>query len=136
MILNTLFSVAFKNEIGKYEIKDTTIFEIKDINFLFDFFNIQLVDGSLMVNFKCPICEKWHGFTYQAVDLFKQELIISGCKTLGVPVVFIGTRGKIENITKRYNQINGSMYAAFWFIVRYCYILKVNINKILDFFRF
>lgn len=114
MILDTSISIALKNQFGKYDIKSTSLFKIKEANKLFELMKMDLKNkNTVIINVKCPLCSKWHSFNYCINDMINQELIVCGCKTLGTPVLFIGEDKKVKSRVKKYNSIIKETYAIF-----------------------
>lgn len=114
MILDTSISIALKNQFGKYDIKSTSLFKIKEANNLFKLMEMDLKNkNTAIIKLKCPLCSKWHSFNCCINDMINQELIVCGCKTLGTPVLFIGEDEKVRDRVKQYNKIIKETYAIF-----------------------
>lgn len=114
MILDTSISVALKDEFGKYDIKNINLFKINEANSLFKFMKIKLNNkNTVMISLRCPLCGKWHTFNCCVSNVISQELVVCGCKTLGMPVLFVGNNGEVKARVKQYNKINKEIYAIF-----------------------
>lgn len=113
MIFNSLITIALKDELGMYNIKNTDIFKLKKINKSLNNLEIEFKNKEVSIKFKCPACGKHHHFKYHVSDMFNQEVIICGCNTLGIPVLFMGNKEKVSNITGKYNEISKKLCCTF-----------------------
>ncbi|MFL0250508.1 hypothetical protein ACJDT4_08750 [Clostridium neuense] len=114
MIVDTSVSMALKNEFGKYDIKGMNLFKIEETNSLFKSVKLKLKNkNTVMVQLKCPLCGKLHAFNYCVSNIVNQEIIVCGCKTLGIPVLFIGEDKKIRQRVMQYNKAIKEIYAIF-----------------------
>lgn len=112
MICNTNLCIAVKNELGQYETKNLTIFEINNIHEKYK--NIELIENKnkeVKFKIKCPICNKYHYYNYSILSLMKNEMVIGGCELLGIPVFFIGNNEKVNERVNKYREINKKIYA-------------------------
>lgn len=106
MIFDTSFSIAIKDNLGKYHIEDFTLFEVEKINEKLNHVKIKInKNREIIINLRCTLCEGNHRYVYNISDLNKTKLIVGGCKILGNPIMFIGkpydVRHHIDKIEKR-----------------------------------
>lgn len=110
MTFNTSIAVAMKSRYGGYNIREITIFELKKADALFDNFELELKNKKIKIKFKCPICDKYHNFSYNICDVYKREILIGGCETLGVPIILLGRVDKVKYRLEKYIEINKKAY--------------------------
>ncbi|MCR3758363.1 hypothetical protein [Clostridium felsineum] len=110
MTFNTSIVIALKNKYGSYDINEVTIFELKELNILYDNFELHVENKKINIKIKCNVCDEYHNFSYNISDIFKREVLIGGCETLGIPVIFIGRPDKVENRIKKYSETNKKLY--------------------------
>ncbi|WP_125153334.1 hypothetical protein [Clostridium rectalis] len=110
MIICTNISLALKNIRGEYDLKDVSLFEIKN-KISTSFKNIKVVDKYIEFRVYCPLCEGYHNYKYKLKDIFKNNLIVGGCEELGLPLFYIGSHDRINKKIAEYNNINNTIYA-------------------------
>lgn len=102
--------VALKTSFSKYDIKKTTIFNIKDIDKNFTSFNfVSIKSKEIIFKIKCPLCKKNHIYKYNLSELINKKAIIGGCETLNTPLFFLGKEEPILKIINQYEYINGKL---------------------------
>lgn len=111
-LYNTNLSFALKNQIGQYEIKKFTLFKINSLNNKFENIDIKYTDNKeIAFKIKCPICNKYHYYTYSLDIFFKREVTLGGCEFLGEQIFLIGNTEKISEIINKYMNIKNKVYA-------------------------
>ncbi|KHD37195.1 hypothetical protein NL50_07685 [Clostridium acetobutylicum] len=110
MTFNTSIAIAIKNKYGGYNINELTIFQIKKLNALYEDFEFYVENKRINIKIKCPICDEFHKFSCNLCDVFKKEMFIYGCETLGLPVMFMGEPDKVGYRVKKYSEINKKSY--------------------------
>lgn len=112
MIYNTDLCVAIKGEDGKYNVNDTSIFNLCNINKIST--NLKITynsDGMYSILVKCPVCGKIHIYKHTKKELLGGNVIFIGCKNYNTGIVIIGDKRYILNHIYNYDYINNSLYA-------------------------
>lgn len=112
MLCNTVLRIAVKNEMGQYDNKQISLFELYNIHEKYG--NLEISnDRSKEIKFKikCPICNRIHYYRYNLIELMRSEMVISGCEIIGIPVFFIGNSDKVIERINKYNEINKKICA-------------------------
>lgn len=118
MICNTALRIAVKNEMGQYEEKQISLFELYNIHEKYG--NLEISNNrsrEIKFKIKCPICNRTHYYRYSLIELMKREMIVSGCEIIGIPVFFIGNNEKVIERINKYKEINKKVYAMIWVYV-------------------
>ncbi|WP_138990623.1 hypothetical protein [Clostridium arbusti] len=112
LIYDTNLSLALKSEIGQYEIKKIVLFGINNSDTKFENLYIKYT-GNREIKFKvkCPICHKYHYYTYKLEDFFKKTILIGGCEVLGDPIFFVGKTKQINERINKYMKIKNKVCA-------------------------
>lgn len=110
MALSTSVIIAMKSKYGGYNIKEIAIFELGKENIIFDSLELKFKNKKINIKFKCPICDKYHNFSYNIRDVYRREILIGGCETLGVPVILLGRADKVKYRLEKYVEINKKTY--------------------------
>jgi hypothetical protein len=112
MLCNTNLSLALKNQLGKYEMLNFTIFQIKILEKQFENLNVNLINNSeISIKLKCPFCSKYHYYKFKINDFRNTKMFIGGCENLGLTIFFIGDFKKVSETIKRHNEIDNMVYA-------------------------
>lgn len=112
MLLQTYIGIAFKDLFNDYKVVNISLFDIKNINKYFSNVHMKINRNvQLKVKVMCPICGKYHYYTYNINDLLKDCLIIGGCEQLGEPIFFMGNIKNVEDKINSYRLYNKKVYA-------------------------
>ena len=112
LLYDTNLSLALKNEIGQYEVREFILFEINNSSIKFEKIHIKYTKNKeIRFKVKCPICNKYHYYTYSLDNFFKREMIIGGCDLLGEQIFFIGKTKKVYERINKYMEIKNKVYA-------------------------
>lgn len=112
MLLDSNISIAIKDESGKYIIKNTCFFKLKELNKEITSLNsIKIFNGEILFNICCPLCGESHCYTYSLKELISRDILIGGCDEIGIPVFYIGNYEKIRKRILNYDNINKDIYA-------------------------
>ena len=112
LLYDTNLSLALKSEIGQYEVKDFVLFQAKNGSSKFENLYIKYTKNKeIRFKVKCPLCNKYHYYTYSLDVFFKREMIIGGCELLGEQIFFVGRTKKVHERINKYMDIRNKMYA-------------------------
>jgi hypothetical protein len=112
MLYNTELKIAVKDMESRYNMVDTSIFEIESTSKHLPNFQSKLLRSKeIQVKIKCPICVEYHETKYGIRELLKKQLVIGGCELTGTPVYFLGKPMKISKYISKYNEVNNKIYA-------------------------
>lgn len=112
MLYNTELKIAVKDMESRYNMVDTSIFELKSAGKSLPDFQVELMKSKeIQVEVKCPICGERHETRYGVRELLRKQLIIGGCELTGTPIYFLGKPIKISKYINKYNEINNKIYA-------------------------
>ncbi|MHC1681633.1 MAG: hypothetical protein AB6733_01535 [Clostridiaceae bacterium] len=109
MIYDTSYSLAIKNDSGKYIIREFSLFNLINLNKAAENLVIDLKNKELNIKLKCHLCEGYHCYKYSLKQLKTCKFIIGGCVSLGEAIFIIGKNedvrdyvDKKETMIKRY----------------------------------
>lgn len=106
MIVNSKFSVAVKSFNGKYNIADVSLFDTSAQCFGLIYPVVRIYDRkNIMFNVRCPFCGKYHFYSCKINDFFKKDMIIVGCSSVGMPVLYAGKSSKVKQKIRKYQEI-------------------------------
>lgn len=112
MLYNTELKIAFKDTDSRYNMVDTSIFELASTSEHLPNFQSKITKSKeIQVKIKCPICGDYHEARYGIRELLKKQLIIGGCEVTGSPVYYLGKPIKISKYISKYNEVNNKIYA-------------------------
>ncbi|WP_027623655.1 hypothetical protein [Clostridium lundense] len=112
MLLDSKISIAIKNESGKYIIRSTCFFKLKELNKEITSLNsIKIFNGEILFNIRCPLCGEIHCYKYSLKELVLRDILIGGCDEIGIPIFYIGNYEKIKRKILNYDNINKDIYA-------------------------
>ncbi|OFI06190.1 hypothetical protein CLOACE_12230 [Clostridium acetireducens DSM 10703] len=111
MLVNTYISFALKDENNKYNILNTSLFELNNINNYFTSVKVMKKSNQIIFKVKCSLCNEYHNYKYNVNDIINEKVIIGGCDRLGSILFFIGNKYKIIKKVNRYNSIHSKIYA-------------------------
>ena len=115
MLIDTSISIALRNIYGSYDIKEFSIFELASLKEVVEGLKISTIKNKeVTLEFKCPLCGKYHNYKYTSLELINREVIIAGCEELGIPVLFMGKSFKVKERINKYKQINTKILAIIW----------------------
>lgn len=107
MLLQTYVGIAFKDLFNDYKAVNLSLFDIKNINKYFN--NVQIrISGKMQIKIKvlCPVCGKYHYYSYAINDLLKDCLIVGGCEQFGIPIFFMGNINNVKSKINNYRLCN------------------------------
>lgn len=109
---NTEIGIALKGYEGQYDIKTLTVFEIERINRRFASLEAKLDrNKNVKVKARCPLCGEYHQYYYSINDFLKRDMVIGGCEKLGMPIFYIGNKGKVSERINQFNEARRNIYA-------------------------
>lgn len=112
MLLNTEVSLALKNYLGQYDIKDITLFEMNKVKDNFPSTDIKLYKGrEISIKLRCPLCGEIHNYNYTIGELFKRDMVVGGCELMGMPLFFMGNKDNVYQRIGKMNEINKKLCA-------------------------
>lgn len=112
MLIDTTISVAFKNSLWQYEMAETSMFNLTDVDKWFTNVEINLKSfKEIQLKVKCPLCNDYHYYSYSVSQLKRSSMVIGGCERIGSPVFFIGNKEKVEEKINKYKEVNKKIYA-------------------------
>lgn len=111
LVYSTDISIAFKDKLGLYKIKNITLFDLHTLSQLFPITDFKMQDKEVNFSVKCPICDNNHLYRYTINEFIKKEMIIGGCEDIGKPIFVFGNQFKVLRFIDRYNEINKKIYA-------------------------
>ncbi|KAJ53280.1 hypothetical protein BD780_004033 [Clostridium tetanomorphum] len=112
MIFESNITFALKNECGKYIIKNTLFFKMKELDKEVTSINsIKIAKGEIIINIRCPVCCGNHCYRYSLKELACKELLVGGCEEIGIPILYIGKYNKVRKKIFNYDNINKEIYA-------------------------
>lgn len=111
-LYNTNLSFALKNQIGQYEIKDFVLFNINSLNDKSKNIYVKYTENKeIIFKIKCPLCNKYHYYTYNLYTFFKRKITIGGCDLLGEQIFLIGQTEKVIEMVNKYIDMKNKAYA-------------------------
>lgn len=112
MLVNTNVSIGLRKCFDEFQLKEFSLFQIEQVKEEFSSLDIRCIDNKeLIINLKCPICNKKHTYVYSIDDCLKYSVNIGGCEEVGLPVFYIGKNNKIKGIIGKANEVNEKIYA-------------------------
>ncbi|WP_163192869.1 hypothetical protein [Clostridium thermarum] len=112
MLYNTELKIAVKDTESRYNMIDTSIFEIESTSKHLPNFQSKITKAKdVYVKVKCPICGEYHEAKYKISDLLKKQLVVGGCELTGSPIFFVGKPMRINKYISKYNEVNSKLYA-------------------------
>lgn len=112
MIYDTMLSIAIKNSCNVYDLKRSTVFQLKSLKRKFTSVESVDINGKeLRIKIKCPLCGEYHLYKYSINELMNKEMVIGGCETLGYPIIYLGNYKKVKQKVDKYIETNKEIYA-------------------------
>ena len=109
MLLNTRISIAVKDNAGKYEISEVSLFQLN--GFSINSLCFEVTKNNITLRCNCPFCDEIHSYNYEVKKMLNRNLIVGGCESIGIPVFYIGKSIKVSQMVSRYNEVNEKIYA-------------------------
>ncbi|UZW14542.1 hypothetical protein OSC52_01490 [Clostridium pasteurianum] len=111
-LYDTNLSFALKNQVGQYDVGDFALFKINSLNDKFKGVYVKYTENKeITFKIKCPLCNKYHYYTYNLDTFFKREITIGGCELLGEQIFLIGHTEKVAGVINKYINIKSKVYA-------------------------
>lgn len=106
MILNTRVTIAYKNDLGFYDVKNVDIFKLGSEN-PFTLFELSIYKRKeFLIRAKCPLCGGHHDYRFNICSLLTKGIAIGGCDLVGEPIVIIGKEKGVIDLIYKYKEVN------------------------------
>lgn len=111
-MINSNITIALKNHMIKYEIREISIFKLSSLKYEFDSIkNVSIQDRQVCLEIVCPLCGRNHQYEYSIQEFLNSKLIVGGCKEIYIPLFYIGNHKKVIEKVKLFNSTNNKIYA-------------------------
>lgn len=112
MVYDMNFCVAVKDDSGKYNTMDFSMFNLDKANDFFENMQVE-IEGNRQacIKVRCPYCGEEHSYSYSFEELLNREILVGGCESIGVPLFFVGKHAKVMRRVFKYNEVNNKFYA-------------------------
>ena len=111
MILNTRVTMAYKNDLGFYDVKNVNIFKLGNED-PFASFKLSIYRRKeFLIRAKCPLCGAYHNYRFNIYSLLTKGIAIGGCDLVGEPIVIIGKDRSVIDLLDKYKEANIRIHA-------------------------
>lgn len=106
MILNTKVTIAYKNDLGFYNVKNVNVFRLGNED-PFASFKLSIYRRKeFLIRAKCPLCGEYHNYRFNIYSLLTKGIAIGGCDIVGEPIVIIGKERNVIDLIDKYKEVN------------------------------
>lgn len=113
MVLSFDIVIAIKNDCGSYNIIQSSLFGLDSL-----FMNNTVINykrqknRDIVLKLICPLCGESHSYVCNFHEIINRNIIILGCKKLGMPIIYLGRPEIIYDRIQKYHRIHSTICAT------------------------